>query len=61
MLNYARTSGIGLAVSIAACALALCAQSKSVLNRTSDRTCYPDLFSALGIESAWPCLRQDLR
>lgn len=51
---------IGLFLSIATCALAVCAQSKTLLNRPSDRTIDPEVSSELGVESAWPHLRQDL-
>lgn len=57
---YVTTRRIGLFLSIATCALAVCAQSKILLNRPSDRTMAPEVSSDLGVESAWPHLRQDL-
>ena len=48
---------IGLFLSLATCALALCAQTKF---RQSDKPPYSELSAELGVESAWPHLRQDL-
>ena len=60
MPTYAMTRRIGLFLSIATCALAVCAQSKGLLHRPSDQTTDPEVSSELGVESAWPHLRQDL-
>ena len=60
MRTYANTRRIGLILSIATCALAVCAGSKSLPNRPWDKVVDPELSSELGVESAWPHLRQDL-
>jgi hypothetical protein len=62
MLMYARAAGVGLFMSLAACVLALgAAQSRGVFQRASENAGYPEFIHALGTESAWPYLRQDLK
>ena len=58
MLSHASTGRIGLYISIATCALAVCAQAKSFSIRHSETSLNPEI-SHLGVESAWPHLRQD--
>lgn len=60
MPTYATTKRIGLFLSIATCALAVCAQSKGLITRSLDKTLRAESSSELGVESAWPHLRQDL-
>jgi hypothetical protein len=60
MLFRASAGRIGFYLSIATCALAVCAQTKSLLVRHSENALNPDGSSHLGVESAWPHLRQDL-
>lgn len=60
MPTYITTRRISVLLSIAACALAVGAQTKNLLIRHSDATLYPEFSSELGVESAWPHLRQDL-
>jgi hypothetical protein len=59
MLFHASTGRIGFYLSIATCALAVCAQTKSLLIRHSETSLNPEFSSHLGVESAWPHLRQD--
>ena len=60
MPTYATARRIGMFLSVATCALAIAAQTKSLLLRQSDDSLSPELSTDLGVESAWPHLRQDL-
>lgn len=60
MPTYVTARRIGLLLSLATCALAVCGQTKGLLIRQSDKTPYSELSAELGVESAWPHLRQDL-
>jgi hypothetical protein len=57
MPAYVTARRIGLFLSLATCALAVCTQTKF---RQSDKPLYFELPAELGVESAWPHLRQDL-
>ncbi len=55
MLQFVTHKQVGIFLSVAACALVLGTQAKSLTQRTDDST----LSTELGLESAWPHLRLD--
>lgn len=55
----ATTKRIGVLLAIATCALVVGAQSKSLINRPSHDSLNVEFTPELGVESAWPHLRQD--
>jgi hypothetical protein len=60
MPTYPIMRPIGLFLSLVACAVAVCALPKTLVNRPSSHIPDPEMSSELGIESAWPHLRTDL-
>ncbi|WHZ13692.1 MAG: hypothetical protein OJF52_000526 [Nitrospira sp.] len=58
-MSNATTKRIGVIVAIATCALVVGVQSKSPINRPSHNSLNAEFTPELGVESAWPHLRQD--
>ncbi len=60
MPRYPVMRRIGLFLSLATCAVAVCALPKTLANRPSEHITDPEVSTELGVESAWPHLRPDL-